>query len=106
MSAPAERRREWIVRELADNLLIKVSDLCERFGISKVSIRRDLVRLEQPGLLKRVHGGAVVIPSPVFPSGPRMPARWTAVWNRRSTADALPDFIAYLEQQGVKVILV
>jgi DeoR/GlpR family transcriptional regulator of sugar metabolism len=42
--------------------MVRVSDLSERFGISEVSIRRDLERLESQGLLKRVHGGAVAVP--------------------------------------------
>jgi DeoR/GlpR family transcriptional regulator of sugar metabolism len=36
-----------------------VSDLAERFEVSEMTIRRDLRDLDQQGLLRRVHGGAV-----------------------------------------------
>lgn len=64
MSDPsdADRRREFILKELKRTQMVKVSGLSERLGVSDVSIRRDLERLEHLGLLKRVHGGAVVRP--------------------------------------------
>jgi DeoR/GlpR family transcriptional regulator of sugar metabolism len=37
-----------------------VSELCERFGVSAVTIRNDLTTLEQQGRLLRTHGGAMV----------------------------------------------
>jgi len=37
-----------------------VTDLSEQLGVSPATIRRDLVRLEEEGLLTRVHGGAVM----------------------------------------------
>jgi DeoR/GlpR family transcriptional regulator of sugar metabolism len=51
-----------IVQEVSDTQIVRVSELSNRFAISEVSIRRDLERLENLGLLKRVHGGAVAIP--------------------------------------------
>jgi DeoR family fructose operon transcriptional repressor len=62
MSVTADKRRELIVQEVTDSQIVRVSDLSKRFGISEVSIRRDLERLEQLGLIKRVHGGAVAVP--------------------------------------------
>lgn len=37
-----------------------MTDLCGQLGVSAATVRRDLVRLEEEGLLTRVHGGAVV----------------------------------------------
>jgi DeoR/GlpR family transcriptional regulator of sugar metabolism len=62
MSIAADKRREQIVHQVVESQIVRVSDLSERFGISEVSIRRDLERLEDQGLLKRVHGGAVAVP--------------------------------------------
>jgi DeoR family fructose operon transcriptional repressor len=62
MAYNTDKRRELIVKEIADTQMVRVSKLSERFDISEVSIRRDLDRLEQLGLLKRVHGGAVAMP--------------------------------------------
>ena len=60
MASTADERRGYILDALERQPMVKVVDLSRRFGVSEVSIRRDLERLEQFGLLKRVHGGAVV----------------------------------------------
>jgi DeoR family fructose operon transcriptional repressor len=59
----ADERRTLILEHLARDQMVKVVELSERFDVSEVSIRRDLDRLDRLGLLKRVHGGAVAIPS-------------------------------------------
>lgn len=38
---------------------MSIEELCARFKSSKSSIRRDLIELEQKGVLRRVHGGAI-----------------------------------------------
>lgn len=44
---------------------VAVSDLARRFGVSTMTIRRDLANLEQGGRVRRVYGGAVpVTPEP------------------------------------------
>ena len=40
---------------------VKVSALTKLFNVSVETIRRDLEHMENQGLLKRVHGGAVLI---------------------------------------------
>jgi DeoR/GlpR family transcriptional regulator of sugar metabolism len=44
---------------------VSVEGLCEEFGLSPVTVRRDLDALERQGLLRRTHGGAVSI-EPLF----------------------------------------
>jgi DeoR family glycerol-3-phosphate regulon repressor len=39
---------------------LAVEEIATRFGVSRETIRRDLARLDHAGLLRRVHGGAVV----------------------------------------------
>lgn len=56
---PARERRRLIAGLLADEGRVSVARLAERFGVTEVSIRRDLVILEEEGELRRVHGGAV-----------------------------------------------
>jgi DeoR family transcriptional regulator, fructose operon transcriptional repressor len=63
MASPAEQRRSRIIEELSRQRVVKMSALSAQFGVSEVSIRRDLERLEELGLLKRVHGGAVLPPA-------------------------------------------
>ena len=62
MESTAQQRRSLILEELARSRTVRIAELSERFGVSEVLIRRDLERLHQQGLLKRVHGGAVVLP--------------------------------------------
>jgi len=63
MTSEADERRVQILEHLTHHQMVKVEELSERFGVSAVSIRRDLDRLEHLGLLKRIHGGAVAMPN-------------------------------------------
>jgi DeoR/GlpR family transcriptional regulator of sugar metabolism len=60
MSLKDDRKQE-IQRILRDDRQVTVSRLSERFGVSEVTIRRDLGELETDGLLRRFHGGAVAV---------------------------------------------
>ena len=54
---PAQRRQE-ILRAVRSGTA-HVSDLAESFGVSEMTVRRDLGALARDGKLERVHGGAV-----------------------------------------------
>lgn len=56
----AKERQETIIELLKRNKSVKVSQLTKRFQVSLETIRRDLEFLEKEGLIKRVHGGAVL----------------------------------------------
>jgi DeoR/GlpR family transcriptional regulator of sugar metabolism len=49
-----------IMQKLNIDKSLKVAQLMELFGVSIETIRRDLEYLEKEGLLKRVHGGAII----------------------------------------------
>lgn len=53
-----ERRHEIVQMALADGR-VRVTDLADRFEVSEVTIRTDLKRLDDRGILARTHGGAV-----------------------------------------------
>ena len=55
---PAERRNR-ILELLRAQGSVRVSTLGELLGVTEVTIRRDLERLERQGLLERTHGGAI-----------------------------------------------
>jgi DeoR family fructose operon transcriptional repressor len=56
---PAERR-ERIVAAIQDQRAVRVPALSEDLGVSEITIRRDLLLLEQEGILDRTYGGAVI----------------------------------------------
>lgn len=53
-----QQRQSEIVRILDDRGLATVTQLSDRFDVSEMTIRRDLLDLETAGLVRRVHGGA------------------------------------------------
>ena len=53
-----EQRHEGILNLVNENIIMKVSDLTDLLNVSDMTIRRDLMELEQKGLLTRIHGGA------------------------------------------------
>lgn len=55
----ANERQYRIQEILRRHGAVSTSDLVENFGVSIETIRRDLLTMEQKGLLSRVHGGAV-----------------------------------------------
>ncbi len=72
-----KQRRAAIVREVMANQIVRVSELSAKFGVSEVSIRRDLTKLEEQGLLTRIRGGAVRVSHELLlqPFGERMRLR-------------------------------
>ncbi|PTY06765.1 DeoR/GlpR transcriptional regulator [Verrucomicrobia bacterium LW23] len=53
------QRRRHIVAWVRDHGSARVADLSRQFGVSEVTIRNDLARLEDEGLLIRDRGGAI-----------------------------------------------
>jgi DeoR family fructose operon transcriptional repressor len=52
-------RQERIVDVVDERGVVRVAELSRLFGVSEITIRRDLITLEQRGYLGRSHGGAV-----------------------------------------------
>lgn len=61
MLTQAEDRQAKILEVLREQNFIDLRTLTERFAVSVATARRDLVELEEAGLLRRTHGGAVSI---------------------------------------------
>jgi DNA-binding LacI/PurR family transcriptional regulator len=55
----APERHELILRSLRRHGRLRVAELVTELGVSAITVRRDLAELDQAGLLRRVHGGAV-----------------------------------------------
>ena len=55
----AEERQRAIYQHLLAAGKVTVEELAGQFGMSAPTIRNDLARLEEQGLLQRTHGGAI-----------------------------------------------
>lgn len=58
------QRRATILAIVEEHGAARVSELVEQLGVSDMTVRRDIERLDREGLLERVHGGAVAITPP------------------------------------------
>jgi DeoR/GlpR family transcriptional regulator of sugar metabolism len=54
-----EERRRKILQELEEKGKVKVGDLSRELNCSEVTIRSDIKNMDEEGLLKRIHGGAI-----------------------------------------------
>ena len=59
----AEERQQQILGMLARDTRVEADALSDRLAVSRETIRRDLKRLEEAGLLRRTHGGAIAAPT-------------------------------------------
>ncbi|BDI32796.1 GntR family transcriptional regulator [Capsulimonas corticalis] len=62
----ASRRRQEILQDLLLAGDVSVNELAEQLGVSATTVRRSLRALEEQGLLRRRHGGAVPIESSLY----------------------------------------
>jgi DeoR family transcriptional regulator, aga operon transcriptional repressor len=60
MSSKTDKRAKEILRLLLSHGKTSVEELTSLFAMSPASVRRDLVRLEESGLVHRTHGGAML----------------------------------------------
>lgn len=64
----SDTRRQSIMDFLMEAGTASVDDLASRFGVSKMTVHRDLDDLEESGFLRKVRGGASIQPSSLFES--------------------------------------
>ena len=62
-----EERQQLILQWLKQNQSVRIAELCKHLNVTRETVRRDLYELEQRGLLKKVHGGAVLAKTNVEP---------------------------------------
>lgn len=93
-----ERRHQLILRALREDGPSTIVALAERLGVSPATVRRDLVRLDEEGLLTRVYGGAAPISDKDDP--------FTDVATKRvGEKDAVAERAAALVKDGETVLL-
>lgn len=66
MSSKTDHRAKEILRLLLGHGKTSVEELTELLGTSAASVRRDLVRMEERGLVHRTHGGAMLADQAVY----------------------------------------
>ena len=71
----AEERQQEIVGLARRDGRVDVAELAEHFDVTPETIRRDLTALERPGVLRRVHGGAIPVERLGFEPGAGHPRR-------------------------------
>jgi len=57
----ARNRADQVLRELRKEGSISLDELIARLGASAASVRRDLAKLEEKGLVRRTHGGVTLV---------------------------------------------
>ncbi|WP_371477526.1 DeoR/GlpR family DNA-binding transcription regulator [Kitasatospora sp. NBC_00315] len=97
----ASQRRSLIVDLVRRSGAVRVSDLVEHFGVSDMTVRRDLDALARTGIVQKVHGGAVA-----GPGGAVDEPGFEAKSGRESAAkDAVADAAAALVEAGAVIAL-
>lgn len=92
MSQLAIDRQKAIQDHLESEGKAVISSLAKELDVSEMTIRRDLRQMEEQGLLRRVHGGAVPVQSARFDD--RLEAHTT------DKAKAVAKLASYVPQQG------
>ena len=91
-----EERQAAIVNRARTEGRVEVAELAETFDVTPETVRRDLKALERAGLLRRVHGGAVVVD--LFGFEPALAVRETV--NTEAKARIAEAALAYLPEEG------
>lgn len=51
-------RLDEIARRVNEKGTIRITDIVEDLNVSDMTVRRDLIELEEQGILTKIHGGA------------------------------------------------
>lgn len=96
MSTPdRQARRDVILRLLAEQQQVNTIELSQRFDVSEMTVRRDLAELQDEGILRRTHGGAVRLDrSPFETRTVRLRAEKTRIAKRTAELVADGDAVA------------
>jgi DeoR family fructose operon transcriptional repressor len=96
----AEERQRAIVEHLRHQGKITVEAMTVVFGVSPPTIRADLTRLEERGLLRRTHGGAIAVGNTLY----EPPYAERAIL-RQAEKRAIADAAAGLVRDGETLLL-
>lgn len=92
-------RHEYLLREVELRGSLRSAEAAERLGVSEVTIRRDIMALDQAGKLARVHGGAIALGTSRGPEAARVLVGVVVP----STATHFPQFVRGMESLAPSV---
>lgn len=95
----AQQRQAAILERVRSAGGVRVSDLASEFGVSDMTIRRDLEALAERGLLSKVHGGA----TPAEPGSTNEPGFAAKSIRQRTEKAAIAARAAQLVSPGMAV---
>lgn len=102
----APRRRELALALVAERGFVRVAELSRAFGVTTVTARADLDALERQGGIRRVHGGAVPLSSPLAAERPeREPSFEEALEASVEPKRLIGEAAAALVRSGQSIIL-
>jgi DeoR/GlpR family transcriptional regulator of sugar metabolism len=95
----ARQRQARILERVREDGAVRVADLVREFGVSDMTVRRDLELLDDRGLLDKVHGGATAVEGsaqfePTFSTKSRL---------QQSEKDAIARAAASLVEPGMAI---
>ncbi len=86
------QRQEQITDYVMRQSFVRVQELVDLFGVSLMTIHRDLDELAAQGVLRKVRGGATVLPSTLFESDVRYRLN-TALKEKEAIAEAALSYV-------------
>lgn len=101
-AAYADQRHQEILLKLRTERRVDSTQLAAEFGVTRETIRMDLIQLERHGQLKRIHGGAIPVDTASFEPAVSTRTEYSAEKARivRAALDHLPDHGSVLIDAG------
>jgi DeoR/GlpR family transcriptional regulator of sugar metabolism len=97
----ARQRQAWILERVREDGGARVADLVREFGVSDMTVRRDLEILNDRGLLEKVHGGATALSDRAL-SEPTFVAKSS---RQQAEKDAIAAAAAELVEPGMAIAI-
>lgn len=82
-----------------DKKQLSCNEICEQFGVSIETTRRDLAILEKEGVIKRVYGGGVLIDNTTLPN-PMKPYASRTIFNSAEKNNIAREIIQHIEDNS------
>lgn len=100
----AKERRAIILQDLKEHSKVSIADICKKFNISEVSIRKDLEILQDRNLLVRVRGGAIHLPETNRDNNDDVSIKYKTLYNYKEKR-AIGKLAASMINEGETILL-